>query len=98
MAEQNGSSLGDVACFLRRLEEARIHHTLATVREGAVMVQVALPGERWEIEFFPDRPPEVEVFRSHGTIEGTEALDRLLDEHGGSDEASAAVSKGNRHR
>jgi len=32
------------------------------------MVQVALPGERWEVEFFEDREPEVEIFRSDGTI------------------------------
>ena len=40
------------------------------------MVQVALPGERWEVEFFEDRQPEVEVFRSDGTIFG---LDRIPD-------------------
>ena len=43
------------------------------------MVQVALPGERWEIEFFDDREPEVEVFRSDGTISGPEKLAELRE-------------------
>lgn len=41
------------------------------------MVEVALPGERWEIEFFEDREPEVEIYRSEGTIFGPEKLDEL---------------------
>ncbi len=42
------------------------------------MVHVALPGERWEVEFFADREPEVEVFRSDGTIDGHEKVAELL--------------------
>ncbi len=42
------------------------------------MVHVALPGERWEVEFFADREPEVEVFRSDGTIGGQEKVAELL--------------------
>jgi hypothetical protein len=43
------------------------------------MVQVALPGERWEVEFFDDREPEAEVFRSDGTIFGPEKLSELRE-------------------
>ena len=60
--------------FIRELEATRTHYALTAVREGAVMVQVALPGERWEVEFFDDREPEVEVFRSDGNIFGAERL------------------------
>lgn len=42
------------------------------------MAHVALPGERWEIEFFEDRDPEVEVFRSDGEIYGPEKIAELL--------------------
>jgi hypothetical protein len=63
--------------FLRDLDERRIHYALASVREGAVMVQVALPGERWEVEFFEDREPEIEVFNSDGSIFGPEKLAEL---------------------
>lgn len=44
------------------------------------MLIVTLPGERWEVEFFDDREPEVEVFRSDGTIFGPELLVSLRDE------------------
>lgn len=44
------------------------------------MVQVTLPGERWEVEFFDDREPEVEVFRSDGTMFGAEKLTELREQ------------------
>jgi hypothetical protein len=45
------------------------------------MVEVAVPGERWEIEFFADGHLEVEVFgKSEGVIGGEETLSRLFDE------------------
>src|SRR3954464_1633399 len=37
--------------FLRELDESRTYYRLTSVRQGAVMVEVALPDERWEIEF-----------------------------------------------
>jgi hypothetical protein len=64
--------------FLSQLDASRTHYSLTSVREGAVMVHVALPGERWEIEFFEDRDPEVEIFRSDGTIGGPEMVQELL--------------------
>jgi hypothetical protein len=77
-----GTSLAGLSAFLVRLETAHICYQLASIRDGAVMVQVTVPGERWEIEFFPDSPPEVEVFRSRGDIAGEDTLERLFAEHG----------------
>lgn len=65
--------------FIRELDATRTHYALTAVREGAVMVQVALPGERWEVEFFDDREPEVEVFRGDGSIFGPEKLTDLWE-------------------
>jgi hypothetical protein len=42
------------------------------------MVTVAVPGERWEIEFLDDGSVEVERFVSAGTIEDARALDDLF--------------------
>ena len=64
--------------FIRELDASRTHYVLTSVREGAVMVQVTIPGERWEIEFFDDREPELEVFRSNCEIFGSEKLAELL--------------------
>jgi hypothetical protein len=60
--------------FIRELEASKTHYTLNSVRDGAVMVLVTLPGERWEVEFFEDREPEVEIFRSDGKIFALETV------------------------
>ncbi len=64
--------------FIRELEASETNYALTSVREGAIMVQIALPGERWEVEFFDSREPELEVFRSDGEILGANALRELL--------------------
>lgn len=53
------------------------------------MVEVAVPGERWEAEFFADGEVAVEVFRSAG-MEGEEALARLWADHTDTDRSSAS--------
>ena len=63
--------------FLRRLEENPIHYRLNKVRD-AIMVEVAIPGQRWEVEFFPDGSIEVEKFITTGTIEDASVLDALF--------------------
>jgi hypothetical protein len=70
--------------FIRDLGASGTKFALTSVREGAIMVQIALPGERWEVEFFDDREPEVEVFRSDGTISGPEVLAKLSSDTKGS--------------
>ena len=65
--------------FMRELDGTRTSYTPTSVREGAIMVQVALPGERWEIEFFDDREPEVELFHSDCNVFGSEKLAELRE-------------------
>jgi hypothetical protein len=65
--------------FLTQLEQRKIHYTPQLNREEAIMVLFAVPGERWEVEFFADSPIEVEVFRSIG-MSGEEELERLFQE------------------
>lgn len=64
--------------FLKHLDEANIHHTLASPRDDAIMVCVTVPGERWEIEFLGDGSVEVERFISTGDVCGEEVLHELL--------------------
>ena len=67
--------------FLHELENRKIHFELGRHREDTVMVKVAVPGERWEVEFFEDGAIDVETFRSIGEgLEGEEALERLFRE------------------
>ena len=68
--------------FIDRLGEQKLHDTLASYRDHAIMISVAVPGERWEVEFFDDGTIEVEVFRSISRgLEGEEALERLFAEN-----------------
>lgn len=45
------------------------------------MVEVAVPGERWEIEFHEDGQIGVEVFVSSKGIQGPELLKQLFQRH-----------------
>lgn len=60
------------------LKAARVHHELASTRDGAITVVAAVPGERWEIEVFDDGHIEIERFRSDGEITDETALVTLL--------------------
>ena len=67
--------------FLSDLEKRKIFHRLGQIRPEAIMVEIAVPGERWEVEFFADGHVEVEVFGpSPGIVGGEETLQRLFDE------------------
>lgn len=73
--------LAKLTDLLDRLDGADIHYSLASVREGAVMVGVTVPGERWEIEFMADGDVEIEVFKSDGTIHDDSMIDELFQRH-----------------
>jgi hypothetical protein len=75
-----GNPLEGLVEFLSELEVRGIHYDLASYRAGAIMVKVAVPGERWEVEYFADGQIEVEVFRSVG-MRGGESLPQLLSEN-----------------
>jgi hypothetical protein len=74
----NPATIGGLVGFLTRLKAAHIYYTLASPTDGAIMVEVAVPGERWEIEFHGDGGIGVEVFVSSGTIQGAEKLEDLF--------------------
>ncbi len=65
--------------FLGQLEERGIYYKLNKVRDS-IMVEVAVPGQRWEIEFFSDGHVEIEKFLSSGTMYGEEEIGRLFEE------------------
>ena len=67
--------------FLEKLDEKKIYYELNKVRD-AIMVEIAVPGERWEVEFFADGNVEVEKFVSQGEIFDEEELDKLFSDFG----------------
>ena len=74
-------SIGEVLDLLRRLGSAKIFYELRHSRYNAIMVEVHVPGERWEIEFLEDGDVEVEIYTSGGQIRGREALEDLFARH-----------------
>jgi len=67
--------------FLSQLESKKIYYTLTKIREEAIMVQVTVPGQRWEIEFFSDGEIEVEVFSKSSGVQGEDLLKQLFDRY-----------------
>jgi hypothetical protein len=70
--------LDKLLSLLEQLDQAHIHYRLARNREEAITVEVAVPGQRWEIDVFATGAIEVEVFRSDGAMRGEEAIVALL--------------------
>jgi hypothetical protein len=64
--------------FLRKLRQSKLAFDIRHSRDDAIMVEVNVPGERWEIEFLEDGEIEVEVFRSGGEIHDESILEKLL--------------------
>ncbi|RCJ17518.1 hypothetical protein A6S26_30700 [Nostoc sp. ATCC 43529] len=69
---------GKLVTFLNKLEQEKISYTLAHHRDETIMVNVAVAGERWEVEFFEDGSVEVERFVSSGEINGEEVFSELF--------------------
>jgi hypothetical protein len=67
--------------LLQQLDQAKVHYTLARVRDDTVMIRASVPGRRYEIEVFSDGSVEVEVFRVEGAIGGEEMIDALLTKY-----------------
>lgn len=64
--------------FLNKLEEKNIYYKLGKVREEALMMEVAVPGQRWGIEFLDDGTIDIEKFLSDGEIYDKAELDTLI--------------------
>lgn len=63
--------------FLDKLDEKKIYYRLNKIRDS-ILVEVTVPGQRWEIEFMADGSVEVEKFQSDGVMFGCEELDVLF--------------------
>jgi hypothetical protein len=66
----SAGTVTDLLRFLAKLKDARIYYSLSDPTEGAIMVEVSVPGERWEIEFHDDGRLSAEVFVSKGVQSG----------------------------
>ena len=76
-----GTAFQKLTSFLKQLDRARIGYTLGSQRDDVIMVMAAVPGERWEVEFFEDGSVEVERSISAGEICDESVLEGLLARH-----------------
>jgi hypothetical protein len=60
--------------FCAALDQQKASYELSVARPEAVMVSLAVPGQRWEIEFFSDERVEIERFVSQGVEENANGL------------------------
>lgn len=63
--------------FLTRLEDTGIFYRLSKPCPDAIMVEVAVPGERWEVEFSTD-DIRIEKFISGGTLYSEDEIEVLF--------------------
>lgn len=63
--------------FLDELEKSRIYYKLNKIRDS-ILVEVSVPGQRWEVEFFDDDSIEIEIFKSDGSIFDESMLSMLF--------------------
>jgi len=72
----------DLDELLERLRASKILYSVEECGPGNEVVHISVMGERWDVEFFPSSPPEVEVFRSTGEVFEIGALERLFERFG----------------
>ena len=58
----------DLLRFLNMLYEQKIYHRLSKARDDAIMVEISVPGQRWEVEFMRDGSIEIEKFLTTGEV------------------------------
>ena len=66
--------------FINRLEAAKIYYKLDKTNDEYIMVEVAVPGVRWEVEFSAD-DVRIEKFISEGIIYDDSEIDALFRDY-----------------
>ena len=74
--------LKEFIAILNKLEENSIFYKLNKVRNEAIMVEVAVPGQRWEIEFLEDGTVDIEKFISDKDMYDVNELETLFKKFG----------------
>ena len=74
--------LKEFIAILNKLEEKSVFYKLNKVRNEAIMVEVAVPGQRWEIEFLEDSTVDIEKFISDKDMYDVNELETLFKKFG----------------
>ncbi len=76
----NANSMRQLLDFLVELNARKIFYRLSCDNDEALMVEIAVPGERWEIEFYAEGEVEVEIFDHSSGVKGGEKAKAALNE------------------
>lgn len=68
----------ELLVLLNKLEENKIYYQLNKIRDNSILVNIAVPGQRWEVEFMENGSIEIEKFLSDGTLFDDEELEELF--------------------
>jgi hypothetical protein len=68
------NAIENALAFCTALQQRKAPYQVLVVRPDAVTVALAVPGERWEVEFFTDGRVELERFVSQGVEERSTAV------------------------
>jgi hypothetical protein len=74
-------SIKEMNDLLNQLEDKNIFYRLSKVRTESIMIEVAVPGQRWEIEFMDNGTIEIEKFISDGQIYNNHELTTLFQDY-----------------
>ena len=72
--------LNGLLMFLEELEERKIYYQLNKIRDS-ILVEIAVPGQRWEVEFMANGSIVMEKFLSDGTIYNEEEIKTLFRDY-----------------
>ena len=79
------TSLNELIELLEKLEEKKIYYKLNKTRDDTIMIEVTVPGQRWEIEYNTygkstehNCKIEIEKFVSNGILYDESELETLL--------------------
>ena len=70
-------NLQKLIIFLTRLEESRIYYRLNKIRD-CILVEISVPGQRWEVEFMENGEIEIEKFLTSNRIFDEQELEVLF--------------------
>ena len=75
------SAFDKLMSIISFLEDNRIYYRISKVSEtnDTIMIDIAIPGERWEIEVFSDGRILIEKFISDGSFFDESALNSLVE-------------------
>ena len=80
-ADLESGVFGRLLDFLNRLDQAHIFYKLDHTRPDSVMIDIPLPGWRWEVEFMVDGSIDIERYRSIAGVENDpELLETLFED------------------